>query len=587
MADVPEPKVRRALRAEYILAATIAVVSAAVIAIVAMLITGARLHENEARVVALVRQARMEMIATTRAQADAEVLAARYIAIGRAGLLTDYANAKNQARRNLLRLQTTVAGDAEVLAQVERVSLLIERRFAVLDAEVRTPRRASSASPNDSDYGAFRDAANAYSELLNSRIDAARAAEDRSRRSVDLMGVALALLSLVASALAIYALRRERDQWRVAREAAEEARKRAIASDLAKTRFLATASHDMRQPLHALTLYLTALERRVENPEARGIVEKMERATQAMVGMFSSLLDLARIQAGVIQPDIIVFRLQDVLDRIAAEHPNGKLDVPRTNLALKSDPVLVERVLRNFVTNAMRHGGGSARIEITGGVASATIAVVDQGPGVPPRDRDRIFEEFVRLDSRGEGLGLGLTIVKRISELIDAPVELSCPPSGGARFSIRVPIAPGDPTPDARHDVDAASVFAGADVLVMDDEPLAREAIAGMLRDLGASVRACGNEAELNAILDDGAKPRLLVVDLRIDGELSGVDIGERAQKRVDPPPPILVVTGDTGAETLAQLRAAGHAYLIKPVDPRALTQAAAAQLGAAPVSVT
>src|SRR5262249_8656326 len=146
----------------------------------------------------------------------------------------------------------------------------------------------------------------------------------------------LGLLTVLAVALSFWALRQERKSWGAAiaaleeaNEAAEIARAKAAASDLAKTRFLATASHDMRQPLHALTLYLSALTRRVDSAEAKDILAKMERAANSLVGMFSTLLDLARIQAGVIAPDPEDFSVQEVIDRIVAEQPEAAITGPK------------------------------------------------------------------------------------------------------------------------------------------------------------------------------------------------------------------------------------------------------------------
>src|SRR6185436_8177686 len=230
---------------------------------------------------------------------------------------------------------------------------------------------------------------------------------------------ALAVFAMIAVGVTVVALYRERASWRDAfaaladaRDAAQDAHARAAASDLAKTRFLAVASHDMRQPLHALTLYLSALDRRVENPEARGILAKMERATDSMIAMFSTLLDLARIQAGAVEPEIADFALQDVFDRLAAENPGGNLTVMRTHLRVHSDAVLVERALRNLVSNALKHGGGEARISARLAGPRVEVVVADNGPGIAPEDQARVFDEFVRLDGRGEGLGLGLSIVR-------------------------------------------------------------------------------------------------------------------------------------------------------------------------------
>jgi len=352
-------------------------------------------------------------------------------------------------------------------------------------------------------------------------------------------------------------------------------------AELAKSRFLAVASHDMRQPLHALTLYLAALARRVDNEEARDILAKMERATESMITMFGTLLDLARIQAGVVNPEIAPFALQDVFECIAAEHTQGELDVQPTTITLYSDAALIERALRNLVTNAIKHGGGKARLSAQAVGDRAEIVVADNGPGIAKEDQARIFEDFVRIERRGAsgGLGLGLSIVKGISAALDVPVEVESEPGRGARFILRPRLSAVAAASERAND-DVASLN-GAPALVVDDDATAREAVAAALADMGAEVRTAGSEAEAEAHLAEGFAPRLLVMDLRIDNELRGIDIARRLCARLAKPPRVVVVTADTAADTLAMLRNSRFAWLIKPVNPRDLSRMAAVQLAA------
>jgi CheY-like chemotaxis protein len=296
-----------------------------------------------------------------------------------------------------------------------------------------------------------------------------------------------------------------------------------------------------------------------------------------MVGMFATLLDLARIQAGVVKPEIEAVRLADVVDRIVAEHPGSSIEADDTNVLLRTDPLLLERLLRNLVSNALKHGGGSARIEIAQHGEEVEICVADAGPGIAEEDQARIFEEFVRLDGPAEGLGLGLAIVKRIADLLHMPLSLESAPGKGARFSIRAPIErEGAHTQVGREAVDRLD---GAKVLVIDDDSLARSAVSRMLSDLGAEVRACGNEADALTLIREGFTPELLVMDLRLDGALAGVDVARRLVQLIEPSSKVIVITGDTAAETLTMLRGSGYPWLIKPVDPREMTAKAAEAL--------
>ncbi|UPT63699.1 MAG: ATP-binding protein [Hyphomonadaceae bacterium JAD_PAG50586_4] len=573
------------LRAEFILVAAIAVVSVLVVVLGSLLLSGARLNTNEYEVVAMVRAVRAEIAGAARGQSDAETLASRYVATRNRALLADYERAKDVARDRVRNAQILAAGDSEVSASLTELENLIERRLNILDAEVAArPGAAVLDQPHEDIYTRFREQSDALQVTLNGRIDVSRVAEDRAHQRLDFITMLLGALSLATSGLAIFALRRERQQWRLAHQATEDARAKAHESDLAKTRFLAVASHDMRQPLHALTLYLSALERRVEGAEARDILQKMDRATQSMVGMFAMLLDLARVQAGVVQPEIVDVPLQEVFDRVIAEHPGGNVDAAPTQAIVRTDPNLLERVLANLVANAMKHGGGKAHIEARAFASFVEVDVADDGPGIPIEDQERVFEEFVRLDGRAgaEGLGLGLAIVRRIAGLLNVPIRLVSAPGRGARFILRMPLVAANGGAAARSAKHGEVTLAGANIIVIDDDPLAREAIAGALRDVGAEVRAGSNEPDLSALLAQGATPDLLVMDLRIDGQLQGIDIANRARAKLASPPRVIVVTGDTGPETLAMLRAAGYAWLIKPVDAQSLSEAAAAQVHAA-----
>jgi len=294
------------------------------------------------------------------------------------------------------------------------------------------------------------------------------------------------------------------------------------------------------------------------------------------VGMFATLLDLARIQADVVEPEISDFPVQEVIERLIAEHPGADI-VARyatPSLSVRTDPMLLERLLRNLVSNGLKHGGGSVRVVATPVAGRLQISVIDRGPGIAPEDQGRVFDEFVRLEGKGanEGLGLGLAIVQRIADLLDLRVSLQSAPQQGATFSVLVPMAPAviRTAPVAQ----LPAQLNGERVLLMDDDPNALEALTELVRDLGAEVRACVNEEEARAAIDSGFRPHLLVMDLRIDGKLSGVDITNRLRAQLTPPPPAIIVTGDTAADTLAFLSETGHQWLIKPVEPAMLMQA-------------
>ncbi len=241
--------------------------------------------------------------------------------------------------------------------------------------------------------------------------------------------------------------------------------------------------------------------------------------------------------------------------------------------------MLLERLLRNLISNGLKHGGGSIRVVATPVAGRLRISVIDRGPGIAAEDQLRVFEEFVRLEGKGasEGLGLGLAIVKRIADLLGLEIMLESSPPNGATFSVLVPMA----APVARMAAppNRTAQLHGERVLLMDDDPNALEALAAVLRDLGAQVLPCADEAQARAAVDGGFRAHLLIMDLRIDGRLHGVDIADRLRAMLNPPPPAIIVTGDTAADTLAFLSNSGYAWLIKPVEPAVLMQAIARQI--------
>jgi CHASE3 domain sensor protein/ActR/RegA family two-component response regulator/anti-sigma regulatory factor (Ser/Thr protein kinase) len=577
-------------RAERLMAVTAALLAAAIVAIIIALVGLAGLRASVQADLAAARAARLAVYGLMQASIDAETAQRGYLLTNDHEFLDPYETGRAEALRHLAALRESATSHVDLAEDVASAEALAQRAFDQLAAPLsqrpsqRELRASLTASKETMD--ALRHEARDLLREIEAFLEARRVAERETTERLYWMGGALALLAMVALAITLLALYRERKAWRdtfgalnAAREAAEDARERAAASDLAKTRFLAVASHDMRQPLHALTLYLSALDRRIENAEARGILVKMERATDSMIAMFSTLLDLARIQAGAVDPEITDFALQDVFDRLVAENPGGKLEVQRTSLHLYSDAVFVERALRNLVSNALKHGGGHARLTARAVGDRAEIVVADDGPGIPAEDQDRVFDEFVRLDTRAEGLGLGLAIVRGIARALEIPIELKSEPGRGSKFILRPRLSQAVEQTTAP----AATLQSlnGALALVVDDEQLAREAVARALTDLGARVRVAANEPDALAVLAEGFAPQLLVMDLRIDGELQGIHIAQRLRARLASPPHVIVITGDTAADTLNLLQESGFAWLIKPVNPRDLSQLAATQMAA------
>lgn len=583
-------------RADTILTALAVGLAAFAVLFVLAFVSQNQTQASALRRIELTRPARLQSAALLQALVDVETGQRGFLLTNDEQFLEPYEIGRQELARQLAALRATASRNADLAAPTLRVEQSAGLALAAIDHTLGLERAhalsrveiARELSRSKTTMDTARADARSLAADVERLIDVSRAQNAASRSAIYILGALLGILAILAVVVATWALRQERRAWTAtvralsdARETAEIARAKAAASDLAKTRFLATASHDMRQPLHALTLYLSALDRRVQNQEARDIVKKMERAAESMVGMFATLLDLARIQADVVEPEISDFPIQEVIERLIAEHPGADI-VARfaaPSLSVRTDPVLLERLLRNLLSNGLKHGGGSVRVVATPVAGRLQISVMDRGPGIAPEDQGRVFDEFVRLEGKGasEGLGLGLAIVQRIADLLDLRVSLQSAPQQGATFSVLVPMAATveRATPVAK----PTAQLNGERVLLMDDDPNALEALTEVVRDLGAEVKACANEEEARAAIDNGFRPHLLVMDLRIDGKLSGVDITNRLRAQLTPPPPAIIVTGDTAADTLAFLSESGHQWLIKPVEPAMLMQAISSQL--------
>ena len=202
------------------------------------------------------------------------------------------------------------------------------------------------------------------------------------------------------------------------------------------SRFLTAIGHDMRQPLHALLLYLSALDRRVQDSEAREVLGKADRAAQSLAGMLEGLIQLARLDAGRVEVEIEKVSLQSLFDDVVSRAPTASADA--TTLYVHSDPVLLETIMQQLLANAATHGGGAAHISASEKNGAVEIHVRDSGPGIAAADQARIFGEFVRLGEASHGgLGVGLTVAQKLSRLLKHDLEVRSAPGEGATFIVR------------------------------------------------------------------------------------------------------------------------------------------------------
>lgn len=376
-------------------------------------------------------------------------------------------------------------------------------------------------------------------------------------------------------------------ELREAREQAEEANR-------AKSRFLASSSHDLRQPLHAISLLAAALSAVAKEPQVLDIVSRIDGSLQVMNKLFAALLELSRLDAGVVSvrkehvPLAAVLKpLEDEYELKCREKQLGFV-VRAEPLALDTDPVLLERIVRNLLENALRYTA-AGRIELTVALQGGNVAITvrDTGLGIPEEQLQNIFEEFYQIHNaardRNRGLGLGLAIVRRLVRLLGYTIEVQSTAGRGSAFTCLIPATAVVTGAIARTGAGAEEhqpTVSGRRVVVVDDDEDVRSAISLLLRTWGCDPIVTGNlDAAMDSIAERGARPDLLVVDFRLPGGRTGVDVIQAVREKYRDLP-ALVITGDTGPDSLQTIRAAELRYLHKPVQPEALRREMALMFG-------
>lgn len=361
------------------------------------------------------------------------------------------------------------------------------------------------------------------------------------------------------------------------KDAAEDA-------NIAKSRFLAAASHDLRQPLHALGLFVQALQETPLATRERQVIGNIRRSVDAMEELFNSLLDISRLDAGVVQPHITTIPLAAVFDRVRFEYgPIARqkrlsLKVMKTSLLVQSDPALLARLIRNLLSNAVRYtDAGGVVLGCRRKANEVRIEVWDTGKGIPVDRHEEVFHEFYQLDNperdRRKGLGLGLAIVKRLAKLLGYRVELRSKVGKGSMFSITLPRgSPEDLRPAESSQETSAFDLSQTLVLVIDDEAAVQEGMAALLRKWKCDVVTAGSGAEMmGKLVAVDRLPNLIVSDYRLRGTENGFEVVEMLRNEFNVDIPALLVTGDTAPDRLRDAEASGLPILHKPLNPARL----------------
>ncbi len=353
-----------------------------------------------------------------------------------------------------------------------------------------------------------------------------------------------------------------------------------------KTRFLASAVHDLRQPLHALGLFCAALDRRLEDIPERPLIKNMMSSIEALETSFGAMLDISRLDAGIVKAEAQSFPARDLFRRLYqqfggdAEARDISLRFRAARRLVLSDPQLLERVLANLVQNALRYTrqGGVLVAARRRGTGSVSLEVWDTGVGIPAEKLGLIFEEFYQIDNperdRSRGLGMGLAIVRRLCNLLGHSLEVHSKPGRGSTFRVVVPM--GSPHDPAQPALEAETRPPRTDVrvtlLLIDDERAIREASRELLLPLGVDVLIAATITEAVELAQRATAPiDVILSDWRLRGTETGVDAVRAVRKICGEATPAVLVTGDTSAEVLTQAHENGLVVLHKPLQPREL----------------
>lgn len=359
-------------------------------------------------------------------------------------------------------------------------------------------------------------------------------------------------------------------------------------ANLSKTKFLAAASHDLRQPLFALGLYTEMLEIESDIDKSHEIAALIRQSFFSLKGLLDSLLDISRLDAGVVKIERKNFSLQELFDRIVFDYEPMAIDkdirlhVVDTSAIAWSDPVLIERVLRNLVSNAINY---TREGEVLLGVKRCgehyEIRVYDTGMGIPQEELGTIFEEFHQLANperdRSKGIGLGLSIVQRLLALLGENITAHSKVGRGTAMCFSLPRGTGavpltftERTPETRP---------GARILLIEDDEEVRRSICAFLGELGYAVLSADSGDAALQLLEHESPPELIISDYRLRGGENGVDAAEAVLEHLGTKLPVMIVTGDTAPARLREAISHGYRLQHKPVVPSDFRRAVAQML--------
>ncbi|OQX13165.1 MAG: hypothetical protein BWK73_12930 [Thiothrix lacustris] len=384
---------------------------------------------------------------------------------------------------------------------------------------------------------------------------------------------------------------------RLEREKASAEKNQQIAEQavLAKDRFLAAASHDLRQPLHAQGLYLDAIEAFV-HAKGVGHLQALRRTNDALSNLFNSLLDVSRLNAGIVEVQSCHIRLRDIVSPLheeflsQASEKNLSLTLDCPPVTVFTDPILLGRVLRNLLANAICYTQQGRVALVCQAVDAETVrlTVTDTGIGIPENEQANIFDEYYQLDNperdRNKGLGLGLAIVKKLTDLLELPLRCESQVGHGSHFSLDVPLGESSLV-CGTHALQPVLSVAGVTVLVIDDEQEILLSMGYLLKSWGCVTLLAESASDaLKALAHEPKPPHLIIADYRLREGRTGAEAIQAVRHYYGWEVPAMIITGDTNEERLREANASRLYLLHKPVAPSRLRTVMHQLLKASPV---